>query len=110
MRLHLLNLPFFVPHLHFLLPFLLVFLDDNSSANKTDKLPETCDDDVFEKVLLLLPFKMRRRLVIRDSNGLSHPLHCAQPQPPNPVLRCISHVAASSRIDNIHVRDSVGKV
>jgi hypothetical protein len=32
MRLHLLNLPFFVPHLHFLLPFLLVFLDDNSSA------------------------------------------------------------------------------
>jgi hypothetical protein len=54
MRLHLLNLPFFVPHLHFLLPFLLVFLDDNSSArNNKNNVKQSGDLNIIQKMQLV---------------------------------------------------------
>jgi hypothetical protein len=54
MRLHLLNLPFLVPHLHFLLPFLLVFLDDNSSArNNKNNVKQSGDLNIKKNVQLV---------------------------------------------------------
>jgi hypothetical protein len=65
MRLHLLNLPFFVPHLHFLLPFLLVFLDDNSSArNNKNNVKQSGDLNIITKNVQLVAEKTENEIFL----------------------------------------------